>query len=470
MQNKVFTKKNIIILVIVSIVVLALVAAIVVMAVGKNEVKTSEASVTRGSLATSINASGVVADVGVSEYLPLFVAVNRITDIDTIIDYSGDDFDWTYALLNSTSTPIAYKVTYVNSELRNVKTTFTTEDENVVIMKVAPYFINWSKLDDAKNEAILNGDMPAGSTTADYLMMLIFTNQDDPFDIPAEYLELSSDPEKEVTINTNYLKRIVKKAASLEESGVIEYSISNLSVLEGASVTAKTNIFKLSLSQLYTSFAVTEYDVADIDKKLRSGEKVYAGVTINALGGRKVVAEIQEIIQGNYSSGIAYYSVKAKIIFGVEKTLDLTVESNLRSSAAQVAKNKGKTELKYASFEYYDPYLTPEKVESLGINITDIVERAEVLTNYSVTIKVQKTAVIDKLVIPTKCIFYDDSKTPYVLVKRDNKEVRVYIKVLLSTGSEAAVEVKDDKDEGKLSDGDKIIYQADSSLISSILG
>ena len=302
------------------------------------------------------------------------------------------------------------------------------------------------------------------------LLMLIFTNQDDPFDIPAEYLELSSDPEKEVTINTNYLKRIVKKAASLEESGVIEYSISNLSVLEGASVTAKTNIFKLSLSQLYTSFAVTEYDVADIDKKLRSGEKVYAGVTINALGGRKVVAEIQEIIQGNYSSGIAYYSVRAKIIFGVEKTLDLTVESNLRSSAAQVAKNKGKTELKYASFEYYDPYLTPEKVESLGINITDIVERAEVLTNYSVTIKVQKTAVIDKLVIPTKCIFYDDSKTPYVLVKRDNKEVRVYIKVLLSTGSEAAVEVKDDKDEGKLSDGDKIIYQADSSLISSILG
>ena len=246
-------------------------------------------------------------------------------------------------------------------------------------MKVAPYFINWSKLDDAKNEAILNGDMPAGSTTADYLMMLIFTNQDDPFDIPAEYLELSSDPEKEVTINTNYLKRIVKKAASLEESGVIEYSISNLSVLEGASVTAKTNIFKLSLSQLYTSFAVTEYDVADIDKKLRSGEKVYAGVTINALGGRKVVAEIQEIIKGNYSSGIAYYSVKAKIIFGVEKTLDLTIESNLHSSAAQVAKNKGKTELKYASFEYYDPYLTPEKVESLGINITDIVERAEVL-------------------------------------------------------------------------------------------
>ncbi|MBO7156631.1 MAG: hypothetical protein J6V83_04415 [Clostridia bacterium] len=469
-MQKFFTKRNIIILVIVSVVVLALVAAIIVMAVGKNEVKTSEASVTRGSLATSINASGVVADVGISEYLPLFVAIHRITDIDTIIDYAGDDFDWTYALLNSTSTPIAYKVTYVNTELRNVKTTFSTEDDNVVIMRVAPYFINWTKLDDAKNEAILNGDMPAGSTTADYLMMLLFTNQDDPYDIPAEYLELSTDPNKEVVVDTDYLKRIVQKSSSLEENGVLEYAISNLNVIEDATVTAKTNIFKITLTQLYTSFSVTEYDVADIDKKIRAGEKVYAGVTINALGGRKVIAEIQEIIKGNYSSGIAYYAVQAKIIFGVEKTLDLTVENNLHSSAAQVAKNKGKTELKYASFEYYDPYLTPEKVESLGIDITDIVEREEVLTNYSVTIKVQKTAVIDKLIIPTKCIFYDDSKTPYVLVKRDNKEVRVYIKVLLSTGSEAAVEVREAKDENKLSDGDKIIYQADSSLISSILG
>ena len=324
------------------------------------------------TLQEKVNASGVVADVGISEYLPLFVAIHRITDIDTIIDYAGDDFDCTYALLNSTSTPIAYKVTYVNTELRNVKTTFSTEDDNVVIMRVAPYFINWTKLDDAKNEAILNGDMPAGSTTADYLMMLIFTNQDDPYDIPAEYLELSTDPNKEVVVDTDYLKRIVQKSSSLEENGVLEYAISNLNVIEDATVTAKTNIFKITLTQLYTSFSVTEYDVADIDKKIRAGEKVYAGVTINALGGRKVIAEIQEIIKGNYSSGIAYYAVQAKIIFGVEKTLDLTVENNLHSSAAQVAKNKGKTELKYASFEYYDPYLTPEKVELASILQTSL--------------------------------------------------------------------------------------------------
>ena len=96
--------------------------------------------------------------------------------------------------------------------------------------------------------------------------------------------------------------------------------------------------------------------------------------------------------------------------------------------------------------------------------------RDEVLENYSVAIRVQKTAVIDKLIVPTKCIFYDDAKTPYVLVVRDNKQIRVYVKVLLSTGSEAAVEIKDAKQEGALVDGDIVIYQADSSLISSILG
>ena len=148
----------------------------------------------------------------------------------------------------------------------------------------------------------------------------------------------------------------------------------------------------------------------------------------------------------------------------------MTNEENLHSSAAQTAKRKGETTLKYASYEYYDENLTPEKVEALGVDITDMVVREEVLENYSVAVRVQKRAVIDKLVIPTKCIFYDDGKNPYVLVKRDNKEIRVYVKVLLSTGSEAAVEVKNAKDENALVEGDKIVYKAESSLISSILG
>ena len=470
MRTKFWTKKNIIITVIVVVVVLALVAGIIVLSLQNKEVKTSEASVTRGSLSTSISASGVVASAGINEAIPLFAIVNNITDFESISEYAGDDFSWNYAIINSSTAPIAYKVTYVNEELQNVKSTFYTGEENVVIMEVMPYFFDWSKIEEAKEEAILEGKLAPGSTTSDFLFMLLLTEKDNPLYIPSEYLKISTNADEKVTIDTDYINEIIKNVASLEEMETLEYSITNLNAKEGDTLTIDYNVFKLAISQLYTSFTVTEYDVADIDSKLRSGKKVYAGVTINALGGRKVIADIQEIVKGSYSSGIAYYAVKAKIVFGLESELDLTKEENLLSNAAQVAKRKGNLTLKYADFSYYDENLTPEAVEALGLDITDLVLREEVLENYSAAIRVQKTAVIDKLIIPTKCIFYDDAKNPYVLVTREKKETRVYVKVLLSTGSEAAVEVKEERQEKELNEGDKIIYQADSSLISSILG
>ncbi len=470
MQKKFWNKKNIIITVIVSLIIIGLIVAIVLISIGNNEVKTAEASVTRGSLSTSISASGVVVTAGISEQIPLFACVNDITDYETITDYTSDDFSWSYAIINSSTAPIVYAVTYVNQDIQNVKTTFRTTDENVVIMEVMPYYLDWSKLEDAKNDAVLNGTLKEDSTTSDFLFMLLLSEKDNPLYVPSEYLKLSTNPNDKVTIDSDYFVNIIENVASIEEMNSLEYSISNLKLKEGDTVTVDQSVCKLTLSQLYTSFTVTEYDVADIDAKLRSGEKAYAAVTVNALGGRKVVAEIQEIVKGSYSSGIAYYAVKAKIIFGLEATLDLTDEDNLHSSAAQYALSKGEETLIYADFSYYDSYLTPEVVEALGVDITDRVEREEVLENYSVAIRVQKTAVLDKLIIPTKCIFYDDAKNPYVLVTRGNKETRVYVKVLLSTGSEAAVEVKDAKQDDALIEGDKIIYQADSSLISSILG
>lgn len=470
MKSKFWTKKNIIITVVVTVVVLALVAAIIVLSLDRNEVKTAEASVTRGSLSTSINVGGVVASVGVNESLPLFACVNNVTDMESITEYAGADFDWRYALINSNTAPIVYEVTYVNPDFQNVKKVMLTSDENEIIMEVMPYFLDWSKLEDAKDDAILSGKLEAGSTTSDFILMLLSTNKDNPFAIPSDYLKISTNADDKVSVGTDFIKEIIEKATALEESTTMEYTISNLKVEEGDTITIDHKIFKIAVSQLYTSVLVTEYDVAEIDSRLRAGEKVYAGVTINALGGRKVVADIQEIVKGSYSSGIAYYAIKAKIVFGVEKVLDLTNEDNLHSTAAQVAKKKGELELKYSAYDYYDEDLTPENVEALGIDITDRVIREEVLENYSVAVKIQKTAIIDKLIIPTKCIFYDDAKNPYVLVKRDNKEIRVYVKVLLSTGSEAAVEIKDAKDEGALVEGDKIVYKAESSLISSILG
>ena len=470
MKSKFWTKKNIIITVIVAVVIIALIATIVVISLDNKEVQTAEASVTRGSLSTSINASGVVVSAGINNYIPLFACVNDVTDLESIKEYAGDDFNWTYAFINSNTAPIVYEITYINQDFADVKNVLRTTDENQIIMEVMPYYLDWSKLEEAKDDAIEKGDMQEGATTSDFIFMLIMTNKDNPFDIPSEYLKLSTKKEDKVSIDTDYIKEIIEKTVILEEDTALEYTISQLTLEEGDAITIDQRLFKIELSQLYTSFTVTEYDVAEIDAKLRANKKVYAGVTINALGGKKVVADIQEIIKGSYSSGIAYYAVKAKIIFGIEDTLDLTKEENLHSSAAQSAKRKGETSLKYSSYSYYDEELTPEKVEALGVDVTDMVVREEVLENYSVAVRVQKTAVLDKLIIPTKCIFYDDARNAYVLVKRDNKEIRVYVKVLLSTGSEAAVEVKNEKDEDALVEGDKIVYKAESSLISSILG
>lgn len=289
MNTKFWTKKNIIITIIVAIVILALVAAIVVISLENKEVQTAEASVTRGSLSTSINASGVVASVGINNFVPLFACVNDVTDIDSITEYAGDDFNWTYAFINSNTAPVVYEITYINPDFKDVKNVMLTTDEEQVIMEVMPYFIDWSKLEEAKDDAILEGKLSAGSTTSDFIFMLLMTNKDNPFDIPSEYLKLSTNANDKVTITTDYIKEIIEKATVLEESTAMEYTISNLTLEEGDAITIDQKLFKIAVSQLYTSFTVTEYDVAEIDSKLRAGNKVYAGVTINALGGRKVV-------------------------------------------------------------------------------------------------------------------------------------------------------------------------------------
>ena len=67
----------------------------------------------------------------------------------------------------------------------------------------------------------------------------------------------------------------------------------------------------------------------------------------------------------------------------------------------------------------------------------------------------------------TKCIFYNDANEPYVLVREGSRERRVAVTVTLSTGSDAAVTPKN---EGELKEGDSIVYRADDSLLSSILG
>ncbi len=473
MANKKFwTKKNIIIVSVVAAVLIAgIVTAAVLLSRRSNSVKTAEATVARGSLSASINASGTVIEAGISGSIPFYACLNDITDLDSINELEND-FNWSDILFN-THTPVVYKVVWVNEKLLNRKITYNTKSEPTDVFSAEPYYIDYEAVERDRKEAIEDGRIPGDTTVTDFLLKAILGKKDSLSDLPTEYIKPSTNADERVTVSTQYAIDIINAKVIPEETGVVEFSFSNFKLSEGQNLMLDTAVFKIAVTQLYTSFTVTEYDVVSIVKRLNSGEKMYAGVTINALNGQKVVADIQEVIKGSYSAGVAYYAVRAKVIFGTKAVLDLTDENNLDSSAAQRAVKKGLTELEYSDYTYYDPDLTPAVVESLGLDITEWVERDEVLVNYSVSVSVQKEAVIDKLIVPTKCIYYDDAKKPYVIVTGEKKDYRVYVKILLSTGSEASVEVKEGTDNAQgvtLEEGDKILYQADSSLISSILG
>ena len=106
-------------------------------------------------------------------------------------------------------------------------------------------------------------------------------------------------------------------------------------------------------------------------------------------------------------------------------------------------------------------------VNALGIDVNDILTREEVLVGYSVAVRVPQEVVYNSLIVPTKCIFYDSESKPYVTVRESGRDKRVYVRILLSTGTEAAVEANSGYE---LNEGDKVVYRADDSLISSILG
>ena len=194
------------------------------------------------------------------------------------------------------------------------------------------------------------------------------------------------------------------------------------------------------------SFALSEYDVAGIHARMQAGERVYAAVGVNALSGRELIAEIVKIDSAGNSSGVSYFSLLGRLVYpNVTEREDGTKKDD---------------------YTYYSPELTDTMVTYLGVNLRDNILADEVLVNYSTTVTAQKTVVADTLIVPTKCIYYDDAKLPYVVRQdADKKEKRVYIKITLSTGTDAAVVAADGY---TLEEGDLLKYTAEAGLIGSL--
>lgn len=482
---KFWTKKRIIILIAALLVVAAIVVTTVVLVLKNNEVPTAEESVARGSLSSSISSSGTVVETGVTEDIPFYAALNGITDADALEGYA-DNFSWTDYFVNAAvnDVPLYYEVVEVNGELAYRRTTMhTSSDEILTMFKVVPIYLDYDALradyEAIYREAIANDALPSDTTLTDFILNIILTTGGYDGALPDDFRQYLIRGETETEITSAYPKALIEATASPEETGDIEYAVYNFNLYAGQYVGLDTNVFTVSVTQLYTSFTVTEYDVASIDLMLREAQAaeeetgvkqgVYAAVSINALGGRRVIAEILEILNGSYSSGVSYYSVRAKIVFGAATVLDLTVQENAESDIgrAYLAANPDAAEMVYLDYGYYDPALSAETVGGLGVDIYDILSREEVLSGYSVAVRVPQEVVYDSLIVSTQCVFYDGENRPYVIVRDGSRERRVYVRILLSTGTEAAVEAQEGYE---LNEGDRIIYRANDSLLSSILG
>ena len=482
-SSKFWTKKRIVIFTILLLAVIAAVVLGVVFGLKNNEVKTAEEFVARGSLSSSISSSGTVVETGITQDVPFYAAWKNVTSLEDITDYD-DNFSWTDFIINAVvnDTPLYYKVVYVNGDMRGKRNIFTTHSDTTVIFRAAPLYLDFDAIRSDYERLVAAGVISGDTTLSDFILSVFLAPGGSDESLPVQlqnYLIIDTSPEAETVITTDYVKAVIEDATTPEESGIIEYSVYNFNLTENTFLSMDSNVFRVSVTQLYTSFTVTEYDVASIDKMLRESaaseaetgvkQGVYAAITVNALNGRRVLAEIQEILTGSYNSGVAYYAVKAKIVFGEKVTLDLTDPDTLITDEAQsyMETHPDATSVTYLDYTYYDESLTRETVEGLGIDITDILTREEVLVGYSVAVRVPQEVVYNSLIVPTKCIFYDSESKPYVTLRESGKDKRVYIRILLSTGTEAAVEANAGYE---LNEGDIVIYKADDSLISSILG
>lgn len=443
------SKKNLkgkIIMAAVALVLLAAgIVAIVYFAGQKPSTTQMEASVARASLSSHLSSSGVVDDVNTKYDIPL--AALTMEDAEKLSDIVKNDYTLNLITLLQAGNagPILYRVTWVNEDYLSKTETFSAEEESHRIVTLAPVYFDWDAASKAYGVEVALGTTEA-ETVREYVLSLLLregVSNVDPSAFPDGFW--ATDEENAVDIETGKLAEMLKKEVPYAED--VEFSLSNLVWHEGDLLMLDNRLFTLSYREMFVTFALSEYDVADIHARMRNDERVYAAVGINALGGRKLLAEILEIRAGSNSSGVSYFTLVSRLVF------------------PEVTENEDGTEV--GSYLYYDEYLSDQTVKYLGINLSENVAKEDLLDNYSVTVSAQKTVIDDTLIVPTKCIYYDDAKKPYVIILQgeEKKEKRVYIKITLSTGTDAAVTA----DEGyTLNEGDVMRYTADATLIGSL--
>lgn len=417
----------------------SLVTTIILLYKRKPKQTLAETTVVRASLSSSISSTGAVKELEFETAVPL--AALTVENAETLSEIVENDYTVNLItfLSEGAQGPFLYRVKWVSDTLRGKKTEISTAAENQDILKLVPVYFNWAAATAAFNEAVSNGSTTA-SSVKEYVILLLLregVSNVEPAVFPDHFWIEETNTAKHVTVDTKRIGDMILK--ELKHLDKISFTLSDLTWGEGDIVVLDNKIFTVSYSELFAAFTMSEYDVPAIHERLQKNERVYAAVSINALGGRELVADIISIEEGKNSSGIAYFTLLARLIF---------------------------PENSENPYTYYDEFLTNSNVSYLGVDIKGGVAESEILPGYSITVSAQKAVVEDTLIVPTKCIYYDDSKRPYVTVLgSDGKELRVYIKITLSTGTDAAVTAAEGY---TLNEGDILRYIADATLIGSL--
>ncbi len=403
----------------------------------------AEASVVRASLSSSLSSAGQIKDVSTKVALP--VAALTVEDYDRLSDIEKNDYTVNLLTLfgENAEEKVLWRVLSINEDYSKKTVKLSTDDASEEIVTLAPTFFDWAAVTEAYEAEILFGTTDAGNVR-EYVLSLLLRDGGsslDPSKFPEDFWRV--DEAAAVTVTTDRIAdMLLSEMSYLDE---LSYTLSSLSWNEGDILILDNNLFTVTYEEKFVSLVLSEYDVAGIDARMRNDERVYAAVSVNPLSGRELIAEIVRIGDAASSSGVTYFTLMARLVFP-----DITEKAD--------GTEKG-------DYTYYDPYLSDETVHYLGIDLANNVRKEELLS-YSVTVTVQKTVVNDSLIVPTKCIYYDDDKKPYVVVlDSEKKEKRVYIRITLSTGTDAAVTAADGY---TLNEGDVLRYTAESSLIGSL--
>ena len=441
-------RKSMRIRIICAIVAVVILATAIVLAVVLTKDKPSgtlaEASVVRASLSSNLSSTGMVKTTNFSTKIPL--AALTVEDVQTLEEIESNDYTVNLIKLftEGEQTPFLYRVVEVNEEMQGKTVKLNTKQESVEIITLVPLHFNWNLAEEKYQQDLLEGTTQAKSVR-EYVLSILLRDGGSDIDlsvVPADFWE--ADTDAVLSVDSAQIGEMI--LTQLEHLDDVEFSISKMTWQEGETLLLDNSLFTVTYSEVYVSFALSEYDISGINARLLQDERVYAAVSVNALSGRTLVADIVKIQSGATSGGIAYFTLLGRLIFPEQvRAADGTVRD---------------------SYEYYDDFLTDSTVTYLGVRLTDHLTREELLDNYSVNVSAQKTVVEDTLIVPTKCIYYDDAKRPYVAVlDAEKKEKRVYIKITLSTGNDAAVEAADGY---TLNEGDVLRYVADTGLIGSL--